>query len=838
MNRWLLTFVIVTVSIFSFHVKLAQAKSRDVLSATKKAARKHKAVAARARWQQMVTFEAADFIEEIGGSKLLVGSVASGSRLGIPRHGPLYLFDKTNGKLLWKASRPSLPNGQYSLLATKPYIVLAGRERLLQLFAFDAQRGKQRWSIKLPKETVLSLSGSELFALSKSTRKISCFDLLSGKERWSLKTQVARLQKERPARMFLSAECVFVLGLGLQCFARAGGKIRWQVGHPSFANDTAALRFAGKICLWSKTHTMLIDEKRGQVLWHLEKTKAGVKALYQSGDYIFRVLKAKAPAQENFIQCVDRHKGQVKWLTKVADNVVSPTVERNGTLHFTGDRAIYGLDIENGKSKFFITLPNRFALNSPTAAPLLGTPDMLTIVGNKLWVWRDRAGVLAASLPLGKIAHEHYPILPVPDYNVNDATNLLFQVKNIVPKGLKKGGVIPLAEPGPNPFLIAAEKRHAEVMADKNADSLDVNISASSVMSQTKISSAFNQAQAAVNMGVSMIAAAQAFRQLNKARAQEGLKQRFAMQARAIMRRKQKAFQGNYFIEPFLARGIGMGLTVISLQSGKRRDFLYSPLVAPLLDFSVDLLTYTLDKRLERIYLVGAGMDERKYVPQKKWRWRLPRLSLIAYDLNSVPWLQKNRVAAFAPATSQPKALSQVEIQKIVAAALKAQGIDPTQAANKANKANKADKAGQTAKASIGQKSPGSTLAAALQQKNYELAFDLIKRGADVNKPGSFNLAPIHFASMQLHTGLMKELIKKGANVNAKNSQGLTPLVMLINNGYWFIHKEKMLPVVELLLQSGAQTSYKTNLNIPLKEHAKKQSRKLGKLFDRYGGKR
>ena len=675
-----LAITCLTVTCFLLTVAAAplQAGSRDVFSTTQKSAIKYRKLAARASWQQTVTFEAADFIEELPGNRLLVGSVASGSRLGIPRHGPLFLFDKSSGKELWKANRSSLPNGEYTLYATSPLIVLGGLERYLNIIALEPTRGKQKWSLKLPKESVVEVDGSSLFALSKTDSELSLYDILTGRLRWSIKSQVTRLAKERNPRILIDREQIYVVGLGIQCYERKSGRIKWQVGNPSFIDDTAVLSLGDRLCLWSKDNTMVVNEKTGQLLWQQKKCKKGAKALYYLGGHIYRVLKGSD--EDDFIECLNPKDGSVIWQTKIKDNVVSPLVKAKDALHFTGDKAIYSLLVKNGKSRFFTPLPERFTRNSPTFAPLLGTPDMISIVGEKMWVWRDRAGVLAVALPLGKIICQHYPLLPIPDYNVNDATNLLFQVRNIVPQNIKSGGVIPLHEPGPNPFLLAAERRHADVMSNKRSDSLDVNISSSHVMSQTKISSAFNQAQAAVNMGVSMIAAAQAIRQMNKMRAQEGLKQRYAMQARAIMGRKLQAFQGDYFIEPFLARGIGMGLTLISLKSGKRRDFLYSPLVAPLLDFSVDLLTYRLDSRRERLYLVGVGMDEKKYVPMKKWRWRLPRVSLIAYDLSSIPWSTENRIGSQTPGGGQGKVLSPEEIQKIVEAALKAQGIKPPKA--------------------------------------------------------------------------------------------------------------------------------------------------------------
>ena len=268
-----------------------QAGARDVFATTQKSAIKYRKLAAKASWQQTVTFEAADFIEELPDNRLLVGSVASGSRLGIPRHGPLFLFDKSSGKELWQANRPSLPNGEYTLFATSPFIVLGGLEHYLNVVALDPKRGKQKWSLKLPKESLVEVEGEELFVLSKSDSKLAQYDLLTGKLRWSVKTQVTNLSKDRNPRLLLSNEQIYVIGLGIQCYERKSGRIKWQVGNPSFIDDTAVLPLDDNLCLWSKGNTMVVNEKSGQLLWQQNKCQKGVKALYFIGGFIVRVLK-------------------------------------------------------------------------------------------------------------------------------------------------------------------------------------------------------------------------------------------------------------------------------------------------------------------------------------------------------------------------------------------------------------------------------------------------------------------------------------------------------------------------------------------------------------------
>ena len=65
---------------------------------------------------------------------------------------------------------------------------------------------------------------------------------------------------------------------------------------------------------------------------------------------------------------------------------------------------------------------------------------------------------------------------------------------NLKPKNIQSGGVIPVHKPGPNPFLIAAEKKHAQVMTDKNSGSLAKRISGGAVMNAMEIDSVFSQA--------------------------------------------------------------------------------------------------------------------------------------------------------------------------------------------------------------------------------------------------------------------------------------------------------------------------------------------------------
>ena len=77
----------------------------------------------------------------------------------------------------------------------------------------------------------------------------------------------------------------------------------------------------------------------------------------------------------------------------------------------------------------------------------------------------------------------------------------------------------------------------------------------------------------------------------------------------------------------------------------------------------------------------------------------------------------------------------------------------------------------------------------------------LIKRGADVNKPG---WAPLHYAATRGHLEVMNLLLEQYAYIDAASPNGTTPLLMAARYG--------TPEAVKLLLQAGADPALKNSL--------------------------
>jgi hypothetical protein len=95
-----------------------------------------------------------------------------------------------------------------------------------------------------------------------------------------------------------------------------------------------------------------------------------------------------------------------------------------------------------------------------------------------------------------------------------------------------------------------------------------------------------------------------------------------------------------------------------------------------------------------------------------------------------------------------------------------------------------------------------------------ELVVALIKRGADVNKPG---WAPLHYAATNSHLGVMQMLLDENAYIDAESPNGTTPLMMAALYGSG--------PAVKLLLDAGADPQLKNQQGLTAIDFARRASR-------------
>jgi uncharacterized protein len=107
-----------------------------------------------------------------------------------------------------------------------------------------------------------------------------------------------------------------------------------------------------------------------------------------------------------------------------------------------------------------------------------------------------------------------------------------------------------------------------------------------------------------------------------------------------------------------------------------------------------------------------------------------------------------------------------------------------------------------------------SPLMMAALKGHLEIARKLIRRDADVNKPG---WTPLHYAATGGHLAIMDLLLEHHAFIDAESPNGTTPLMMAAHYG--------TPAAVRLLLEAGADTAMKNQLGLSAIDFANRAGR-------------
>jgi uncharacterized protein len=107
-----------------------------------------------------------------------------------------------------------------------------------------------------------------------------------------------------------------------------------------------------------------------------------------------------------------------------------------------------------------------------------------------------------------------------------------------------------------------------------------------------------------------------------------------------------------------------------------------------------------------------------------------------------------------------------------------------------------------------------SPLMMAALKGHIELARKLIRRDADVNKPG---WTPLHYAATGGHLAIMDLLLEQHAFIDAESPNGTTPLMMAAHYG--------TPAAVKLLLEAGADATMKNQLGLSAIDFANRVGR-------------
>jgi len=676
---------------------------KDVLPETAEAARQYAPFAGPVAWESETDIETADLIEFVGPDRVLVGTVAVSSKLGAPEHGPFLLFDAQTGRKLWSAPRPVMPTGQFSLLVTKPLLVLSGRDdKVLEIFGLDPATGAKPWTLraKLPAEA--QIAGDHLLVLAESERTLRCIDLSSGIETWkqNLPDEITAPGIDLAA----NGDTVFVIGPRVAAFEMSNGQRRWLLDRAGHSYGATMLSVTSGLVLWGPQGVALVNVTNGNIRWEYPSPDQQTIQDVQAGGGSLYIVSDGPAMADDMIEVRDEATGKPRWSKPINDEAAGPPLLHGDLVCLTGDSAILALRKSNGAKVFRTPFSPGFRAGRPSAAVLLGMPDQLVVRNKTLVIWRERVGLQAIALPGGAALWAQTSYGDAPEFTSDGAAFLIKTTKET---------------------LIVQKQAYDKRMGALNYQIRDL---------QNQAEYAKTQQGSYVAGAFSMVAAAQVWREARRQAANQGLGQRFILLADAVLRRSTSAIQGRYFIDPFIAKGVGRGLTVVDLDRGLRSDFLYAPIVVPLLDYSVDLLAFTFDPAQKQLLAVGVGFAPERHKPIEKWGFRLPRPSLFAFDVEKLRFESRN-VMREKVVSSYDKLL----LEKL--------GSGPEALANAAA-------GGLTAQVAM-----------------------MLDAGADPNSlyPG-VGQTSLHLAVFNGHLAVVELLLKRGADVNRKDNNAKTPL--------------------------------------------------------------
>ncbi len=350
------------------------------------------------------------------------------------------------------------------------------------------------------------------------------------------------------------------------------------------------------------------------------------------------------------------------WRYQASGSVVSPVAVVNGLVIFSTDSALVALDTATGTPRFVTALPPDVQAAGPSLARRIGIPDQIELRPDpeRLFLSRERAGLVAFELPSGKQLW-FQPIYERPqpafDYTAQGRYEWLLQNLALVgrpqaelPPSLSRSSTtdvhlqaMDMAQQfydeskarydylKTSPYATRGERAAA---ADRQLLAAQGNFAAA----QTEV--AVGRAMASMQFGASVLNFALQFAARQKARILSGVIERVHIMMQGATRAEQRAFQGEYYLRPFYKRG--RGVTIVSLETGQRRDVIFAPHSEPLTSFGVDLPVFTLGPG-GRLVLFGLSMHTDRYVERSLGKSKVPVLSLMSYDVPAMAMIDRQR---------------------------------------------------------------------------------------------------------------------------------------------------------------------------------------------------
>lgn len=744
----------------------------DVLPSTRQLAAELQPQQPAPEWATTLPEEAVDFSLYLDMDRLLVGTAESGAYLGIPDFRTLILYDVRNGSEIWRSDRPELRNGSYRVLATEPLIVLAGSNQSdLYLAGYDPGTGVKQWERRFSDPFRFMVQRNRLLVAGfrKQDWHLTLLDVLNGEPLWEI-TVATTAPGDTPRQVKMTEDDVLLVGSAIQSLRLTDGSAHWAYApsRPLQALDLYPL--GERVLLVGLDSLVMLDAAQGKVLWQREISGSPIRVSALTGTHLYLLRGEKTlldgPGQdnpgENLVEAFDVQNGKSLWRYDLPQRGASALlVQEQGVYLSTRDR-IVGLDSVSGKKLFQRTLPVDMVAASPTDAAFAGQPDLIVPHRDAIILARALFGVAAFSARDGKKlwVQPHY-LAPLQNpYTADQQVNVFQQTLKLygyLPANQKRQSTLSQQDIRLQPSLILQSMQRSADSAIARANRTLMNSRTTMLGSRLAHSSKITaiegniiaermamvreQIESLNNFMLSYYDLMEALGEALKHQAQQGLFERLRMKMSVSSFARGDAFHGDYYLWPFQERG--RGLTIIDLNTGKRNDLIFAPLVPPLTELGLDLPTYAVSPAGDQLITFGVSLNPSSYEDYVKWKWRIPRASTLAYDLSQFKFDEKSTTEAYW------------------------------------------------------QEHLKTDLVEWAMRGDLAMVRELIANGVDVNQE-RYTITPLWAAIFRGHEAVVRELVDHGANVNWEHTMmRLRPLQMAQNIGASPV-------IIQILKQAGA----------------------------------
>jgi outer membrane protein assembly factor BamB len=611
-------------------------------------------------WDVPLAGETTDILVAYDAGRILVGTVDVSSGLGVPEHGPVRMVDAASGKPLWSSERVSFPEGRYSVLALQPAVVLLGSDaKGGVLLALDGDSGAKRWELRVqaPYRVETSLAGDRLYLYTTEGRRglLRAIALPGGSAQWT-----AQLEAESGAPEIQQHEGdLYLVARSAARISAADGSVLWATRHPILGSANAgATPVEQGVVLWNENALALLRHGDGRPVWEAAAVEGKARLVSPVGPRLLRLVLSSGAGDA--LQAVELASGRVLWKRDLGATVVSPVVGALDLALCVTDDAVLGLRIADGAEQFRTNLPaavvERYGVPYKPSLDARTLGDMLSIRGQRLLVAREGNGIAALDLPSGRLlwsqgARSDWYATPSRILAIQNEVELRGAFEPSVqqlPAHVSPSQAGQALRSAQADYQDRSRRAHS-VRADSRSsgsERAEANRAASfaarrqEVAQQMAMASAgFEGAAATLQFGSALIGGME---RVMRQQAYRGMMSRARMETDGAYQMRQASIQGGYYLQPFRLMDAARGVMIVDIETGARSDLVFGALNAPLTSFGIDNQAFAIDPETLRLLTPGVGMNPARHEEIVKWKWRMPKVSLLAYDLRTLKFEKEN----------------------------------------------------------------------------------------------------------------------------------------------------------------------------------------------------